>query len=85
MPVAHLVIGEIISSYEKLVQYPITKEEWTTSLGKEFPNLAQSNNKTDTQGLDETIIMDHNQLLNIPDDIIVTYVRIIVDFFAQKI
>ena len=40
-PVVHPVTGETITKYQKLAQDPVTKETWTTSLGKEFGNIAQ--------------------------------------------
>ena len=33
-PVVHPVTGETITSYKKLAQDPITRETWTTALGK---------------------------------------------------
>jgi hypothetical protein len=42
----HLITGETISSYKKLIHDPATAKTWQTAFGKDFGCMAQGNNKT---------------------------------------
>eukprot|EP00804_Cyclotella_cryptica_P026973 CCRYP_019724-RA/>CCRYP_019724-RA protein AED:0.30 eAED:0.43 QI:0/0/0/1/0/0/5/0/439 len=48
--VVHPTTGETITSYKNLIACPLLREVWTTTFGKEFGNLAQSDNKTGERG-----------------------------------
>ena len=77
-------MGETISSYKKLARGPVTRDTWTTSLGKEFGNIAQGDHKTGEKGTNCVFVMTHDQIRTIPKDRVVTYARIVVDFRPQK-
>jgi len=83
-PVIHLVTGESITKYKKLIEDPITETTWSRAFGKEFGNLAQGNNVTNTPGTDSIFVMTHKQIQRIPNDRTVTYTRIVVDYRPQK-
>ena len=83
-PVTHPVTGETITKYNKLIADPITRQVWSRAFGKEFGNLAQGDNVTNTPGTDSIFVMTHEQILRIPHDRTVTYTRIVVDYRPQK-
>ena len=56
-------MNETISNYKNLANDLVTKEIWTTDLGKEFGNLAQGDKKIGTPGLDADVVMEHEQVL----------------------
>jgi hypothetical protein len=51
-PVIHPVTGATITRYQTLAKDPITRDTWTTAFGKEFGNLAQGDQQTNTKGTD---------------------------------
>ena len=83
-PVVHPVSGETISKYHILAKYPLTKETWTIARGKEWGNLAQGDEKTNTAGTDSLFVMTHKEIWNIPKDRTVTYAQMEVDYRPQK-
>jgi hypothetical protein len=83
-PVIHPVTGESITKYKKLIEDPITARTWARAFGKEFGNLAQGDNTTNTPGTNSIYVMTHEQILRIPNDRTVTYTRIVVDYRPQK-
>jgi hypothetical protein len=83
-PVIHSVTGETIPNYKKLAKDLITRETWTTSLGKEFGNITQGDHKTGEKGTNCVFAMTHGQIRSIPKDQIVTYAQIVIDFRLQK-
>jgi hypothetical protein len=42
----HPIMGEMMSSYKKLMNNPATAEIWQTVFGKDFGGMAQGRNKT---------------------------------------
>ena len=60
------------------------KDAWTTSLSREFQNLAQGDKKTNTSGMDAIFVMDLEQIRKIPPDRVVTYAGIVVDIGRRK-
>jgi hypothetical protein len=82
--VIHPITGESITKYKKLIDDPITRDIWARAFGKEFGNLAQGNNITNTPGTDSIFVMTHEQIRRIPHDRTVTYTRIVVNFRPQK-
>ena len=53
-------------------------------LGKEVRQMAQGDVKTGTKGTNSIFVMTHTEIANIPRDRIVTYCRLVVDFWPQK-
>ena len=78
--VIHPINGETIKKYKKLATDPATQAVWTTAFGKEWGNLTQGDNKTRTKGTDSLIVLNHNEIRNIPTDRTVTYANIVVDY-----
>ena len=46
--------------------------------------MAQGDSKTGTKGKQCIFVMSHNKIAQIPEDHVVTYARIVVDFRLQK-
>jgi hypothetical protein len=63
---------------------PATMEIWQTAFGKDFGGMAQGDNKTGQKGTNAIFVMTHEEILLIPADRTITYVRIVVDFRPQK-
>ena len=80
----HLVTGETISSYKKLMKDPVTAETWQTAFGKDFGGICQGDNKTGTVGTDPMFVMTPQDVANMPADRLATYANIIIDFRPQK-
>ena len=83
-PVVHPVSGENISKYQTLAKDPVTKETWTIGWGKEWENLAQGDEKTNTAGTDSLFVMTHKDIRNIPKYGTVTYAQMVVNYRPQK-
>ena len=83
-PVVHPVTGETITSYKKLADDPLTRSTWTTGYGKAFGRMAQGDEKTGAKGKNCILVMNHDEIANIPKDRVVTYARVVVDFRLQK-
>ena len=60
------------------------KEVWETGFGKEWGNLAQGDKRTGAIGTNTFMILLPDQVLLIPNDRVVTYTNIIVDYRPQK-
>ena len=58
----------MIDKYQKLAKDPLLKERWTAAFGKEFGNLAQGDDKTETKGTNTLFVMDPHDVKNIPKD-----------------
>ena len=82
--VIHPISSETIIKYKKLAADPATQAVWTTAFGKEWGNLTQGDNKTRTKGTDSLIVLNHEEIRNIPTDRTVTYANIVVDCRPQK-
>ena len=83
-PVVHPVTGKTITQYKKLSNNPLLKEIWTTGLGNEVGRMIQGNHKIGTKGTNFIFVMSHVEISNIPRDRVVTYCRLVVDFWLQK-
>lgn len=57
---------------------------WTRAFGKEFGNLAQGDDYTGEKGTNAIFVLNHEQIRNIPNDRVVTYARVVVDYRPQK-
>ncbi len=63
---------------------PTTAEMWQTAFGKDFGGMAQGDNKTGQKGTNSIFVMTHSEIPLTPNDRMVTYARIVVDFRPQK-
>ncbi len=61
-PMVHLMTGDTLSSYKKLVNDPATAEVWQTTFSKDFGGMAQGNNKTGQKGTDAMFVMSHDNI-----------------------
>ena len=77
--VIHPISGETITKYKKIAADPATQAVCTTAFGKEWGNLTQGDNKTKTKGTDSLIVLNHEEIRNIPTNRTVTYANIVVD------
>ena len=82
--VIHPITGETITKYKKIAADPVTQAIWTTAFGKEWVNLTQGDKKTRTKGTDSLIVLNHEEIRNIPTDRTVTYANLVVDYRPQK-
>ena len=83
-PIIHPVTGETISNYKKLKKDPATQDIWETAFGKEFGNMAQGDARTGKKGTNSIFVMTHQEIANIPKNRVITYARVVVDFWPQK-
>ena len=81
-PVVHPTTGEVITKYQKLAKDPgpEIRTTWRNSLGKEFGNMAQGDDKTNTKGMDAIFVLTHDQIKAIPKHKTITYARLVVDY-----
>jgi hypothetical protein len=80
----HPVTGEHITSYRKLMNYPVTSEVWMTAFGKDFGGMCQGDDKTGTKGTDAIFVMEPRDVPNIPKDQPPTYAKVVVAYRPQK-
>jgi hypothetical protein len=73
MPMVHATTGETITSYKKLMHDPATRDIWQTAVGKDFGGMAQFDNKTRQQGTNSIFVMNHKDILHIPNNPTITY------------
>ena len=76
--------GEIITSYKKLTKDPTLKDVWETGFGKEWGGLTQGDKRTGASGTNTLIILSPDRIHEIPNDRVVTYANIVVDYLPQK-
>ncbi len=74
------VTGKTITQYKMLANDPVTSATWKTEFRKEFGCMIQGDDKTGTKGTNCIFVMTHDKIAQIPEDRVVTYVRIVVDF-----
>ena len=80
----HPVTGEHITSYQKLMNDPVTSEVWMTAFSKDFGGMCQGDKKTGTKGTDAIFVMDPRDVPNIPKDQPPTYAKVVVAYRPQK-
>jgi hypothetical protein len=80
MLMVHLVTGETISTYKRLMKDPTTADMWQTAFGKDFGGMTQGNHKLGQQGTTSIFVMTHNKISRIPKGQTITYVRVLVGF-----
>ncbi len=84
-PVIHPEMGERITSYETLVDDPLTKEIWTNTMATELGNIEPGHKATNTLGINTVFFLDHNAINNIPTDGKITYAHIIMEYRPQEL
>ena len=57
---------------------------WETGFGKEWGGLAQGDKRTGAKGTNTLIILRPDQVHMIPNDQVVTYANIVVEYHTQK-
>lgn len=83
-PVTHPLTGKAIKKYQEVIKCEELRETWETAFGKEFGGLAQGDDRTGQKGTNTVIILDAEQIKQIPADRVVTYASIAVDYREQK-
>ena len=80
--VVHPVTKETITKYKKLIDDPLMRVVWSKSMCKELGRPCQG--FEDTEGINTMRFIDIKLISNIPQDRVVTYARIVVDYRAHK-
>ena len=70
--------------FKRLKNEPKFREVWETGFGKEWGGLAQGDKQTGEKGTNTLIIIRPDQVHMIPNDRVVTYTNIVVDYCPQK-
>jgi hypothetical protein len=84
-PMVHPVMGEMISSYKKLMNNPATAEIWQTAFGKDFGGMAQGCNKTGQKGTNAMFVMTRNEIAHaLAVGTTFTYANPVVDYRPHK-
>ena len=84
-PMIHLVTGEMITSYKRLMHDPTTAETWQTAFGKDFGSMTQGGNKTGQKGTDSIFMMKHGEIVTAKKEgKKFTFARIVVEYRPQK-
>ena len=73
---------ETITSYAKLIADSLLRDVWSKAMCKELGRLAQGYGET--KGTNTIKFLTLEEIPCIPDDRVVTYARIVVDFCPQK-
>ena len=84
VPVIHPRTVELIMSYKKLSKDPELREVSETGFVKEWGSLAQGDTRTGGKGTGTFKILRPEQVLLVPNDRVVTYANIVVDYRPQK-
>ena len=79
-PVIHSRTGELITSYKRLSKDLELKEVWETGFGKEWGSLAKGYTRTGAKGTDTFKKLHPEQVFLIPNDCVVTYSNIVIDY-----
>jgi hypothetical protein len=85
MPMVHPMTGETISCCKRLMHNSTTAEMWQTAFGKDFGGMMQGILKMGQKGTNPIFVMTNKEISSIPQNQMVTYARIVVDFCAQKL
>ena len=78
----HPVTKETITNYKKLIDDPLMRDVWSKEMCKELGRICQG--FEDTERTDTMRFLYLEGISNIPQDRVVTYARIVVDYRAQK-
>ena len=80
--VVHPITKETLTKYQKVIEVPELREVWMRAMCIELGRLTQGFGST--AGTNTCVILDHNEIANIPKHKTVTYARIVVDYRSQK-
>ena len=80
--VVHPVTKETITKYKKLIDDHLMKVVWSKEMCKELGRPFQI--FEDTEGTNTMRFLDLEVISNIPQDRVVTYARIVVDYQSHK-
>ena len=83
-PVVHSVMSKRIIPYKDLDNDPVRRSLWTTGYRKEYGWMAQGDKKTGTKGKYCIFVMNHEDIVNIPKDHVITYAKVMVFYFNAK-
>ena len=84
-PMVHPIMGETISSYEKLMNDPETPEVWQTAFGRDFGGMAQGDDKTGQKGTNAMFVMTKPEITSaLERGTKFTYANPVVDYRPQK-
>jgi hypothetical protein len=61
-PIIRPTTGEIISSYNCLMNDPATAKVWQTAFGKDFGGMARGDLKTGQKGTNSVFMMKHKEI-----------------------
>jgi hypothetical protein len=85
LSMVHLVTGETISSYKKLMHDPATAEIWQTAFGKDFGVMAQEDFKMGQNGTNAIFLVTHDKIKHVlRQGKKITYGIPVVDYRPQK-
>jgi hypothetical protein len=84
MPVVHPVTGEHITSYQHLMQDPLTSKVWMTAFRKKIGGMTQGDEKTGTKGTTAMFVMNPKDIPNIPKNQPLTYAKVVIAYRPQK-
>jgi hypothetical protein len=80
--VVYSVTKETITKYKKLIDDPLLRDVWSKAMCKELGRLTRGVGKT--KGTDTIRFMELRDIGKIPQDRVVTYARIVVDYRVHK-
>ena len=80
--VVHPMTKDTITTYQKLSNDLLLAEIWKSAMCIKLGRLVQG--FEETKGTNIIKFLTHNEICNIPDDLTVTYARIVVDYRLQK-
>ena len=83
-PVIHPTIGEIITSYKKLINNPTLSDVWDSGFGKKWVELTQGDKRPGASGTNTLIILSLDRIHEISNDRVVTYANIVVDYVSIR-
>ena len=62
LPMVHLTMGKMITSYKQLMSDPEMAQVWQAAFGKDFGGLAQGDKKTGQKGTNSVFVMTHKEI-----------------------
>ncbi len=83
MPMVHLTMGEIISSYKQLMNNPVTSNTWQTAFWKGFQKYVPGR-KTGAKGTNAMFVMKPEEVNHVPAARLAMYANIAVNYQPQN-
>ncbi len=84
MPMVHPTMGKTISSYQRLMNDPVTDNTWQMAFGKDFRSMCQEDNKTGANGTNAMFVMKPEEVDHTPAARLTMYADIVADYRSQK-